>query len=170
MSKIKALLFDLGDTVIVEVEAPVDIDTTELEIIDGVRAVLEKLKSEYRLAIVSNTYDWGDEDVTKALERYDLARHFDAIVTSVDAGCNKPDEGIFRKAMRLLQVKPHETVMIGDRLDTDISGANLLGITSILIRWNERYPVVVNDDNDLPDFILGSIKELPKLISWLDEQ
>lgn len=39
----------------------------------------------------------------------------------------------FRKALKTLNAKPRETVMIGDQLFTDILGANLLGIKSILV-------------------------------------
>lgn len=58
--------------------------------------------------------------------------------------------------------------MVGDRVDTDIAGANRMGMTSVLCRWNDRYPVIVTDDEDLPDYVIGSIKELPALLSWLD--
>jgi putative hydrolase of the HAD superfamily len=59
--------------------------------------------------------------------------------------------------------------MVGDRVDTDIAGANMIGITSVLCRWNDRYPIGVNDENFLPDYVIGSMKELPVLIDWLDK-
>lgn len=170
MGRKKAVIFDLGDTIIVEVDTPVSIDETELEIIDGAREVLEKLKCRYKLAIVSNTYTWGDDEVEGALKRYGLAKYFDAIITSVDASCRKPADCIFRKALDLLDVKPHETVMIGDRVDADIAGANRIGITSILYRWNERYPAIARGEDELPDYILGTLRELPALLDRLDEQ
>ena len=170
MGRIKAVMFDLGDTIIVEADTLADIDTTEFEIIDGAMDVLETLKGQFKLAIVSNTFTWGDREITMALEGYDLAKYFDQIVTSVDADCRKPADCIFRKAMKLLNILPQETVMVGDRIDTDIVGANLMGITSILCRWNERYPAITRDEHDLPDYIISSIRELPMLLSWLNEQ
>lgn len=169
LNRIEAVIFDLGDTIIIEVDTPMDIKTTEFEIIEGIKEVLEILKEKYKLAIVSNTFTWGDKEITEALERYGLVKYFDAIVTSVDAGSRKPSDGIFRKAMKLLGVEPRETVMIGDRIDTDIAGANLLGITSILFRWNDRYPAIQKREEELPDFIIGSIGELPGLLEWIDE-
>ena len=40
----------------------------------------------------------------------------------------------FRKAMRLLGTAPSETAMVGDQIFTDVLGANLLGVYSILIQ------------------------------------
>ena len=167
--RIKAILFDLGDTLIAELDGPADVDTTEFKVLDDVAEVLQKLKSGYKLAIVSNTYSWGDKEVSGALSRKDLTRFFDAIVTSVDAGSRKPDDGIYRKALDLLDCAPKEAIMVGDRVDTDIAGANMIGMTSILCRWNERYPAEVKDDSYLPDYIIGSIDELPSLIEFLNK-
>ena len=169
VGRIKAILFDLGDTLIAELDGPADVDTTEFKVLDDVAEVLQKLKSGYKLAIVSNTYSWGDKEVSGALSRKDLTRFFDAIVTSVDAGSRKPDDGIYRKALDLLDCAPKEAIMVGDRVDTDIAGANMIGMTSILCRWNERYPAEVKDDSYLPDYIIGSIDELPSLIEFLNK-
>lgn len=169
MGRIKAILFDLGDTLIAELDGPANIDTTEYEVLAGVVDTLGRLKGRYRLAIVSNTFSWGDGDVSSALNRKDLTKFFDAIVTSVDAGSRKPDGGIYRKALDLVDCDPDEAVMVGDRVDTDIAGANMMGMTSILCRWNERYPVEVKDDSYLPDYIVGSIDELPSLIEFLNK-
>jgi putative hydrolase of the HAD superfamily len=168
MGRIKAVLFDLGDTLIAEIDGPATVDTTEYEVLTGVVDALSRLKGRFRLAIVSNTFSWGDSDVSSALNRKDLTRFFDAIITSVDAGSRKPDGGIYRKALDLLGCAPDEAVMVGDRVDTDIAGANMMGMTSILCRWNERYPVEVKDDSYLPDYIIGSIDELPSLIEFLN--
>ncbi len=39
----------------------------------------------------------------------------------------------FRKAMQMLGTAPSETAMVGDQIFTDVLGANLLGVYSILI-------------------------------------
>jgi HAD superfamily hydrolase (TIGR01662 family) len=169
LGRIKAILFDLGDTLIVELDGPANVDTTEFKVLDGVVEVLQGLKGRYKLAIVSNTFNWGDREVTGALSRKDLTRFFDAIVTSVDAGSKKPDDGIYRKVLDLLECDPEQAIMVGDRVDTDIAGANMMGITSILCRWNNRYPIDTIDEKLLPDYVIGSIRELPALIKWLDK-
>jgi len=168
MGRLKAVLFDLGDTLIAEIDGPADIDSTDFDVLDGAEEALSELKKRFKLAIVSNTLTWGDDEIVEALNRKDLTKYFDAIVTSVDADSRKPDPGIYRKALSILECAPHEAAMVGDRVDTDIAGANRIGVTSILCRWNERYPVDMTDEDDLPDYVIGSIGELPSLIAWLD--
>lgn len=46
----------------------------------------------------------------------------------------KPFAPAFRRALRMLGTRPAETAMIGDQLFTDVLGANLAGLTSILVR------------------------------------
>jgi uncharacterized protein len=43
----------------------------------------------------------------------------------------------FRRAMHLLGTSPGETAMIGDQVFTDVLGANMLGLYSILIELQE---------------------------------
>lgn len=168
MGRLKAVFFDLGDTIIAEINGPADVDNSDFDVLDGAEEVLRELGKSFKLAIVSNTLDWGDEDIARALERKNLTDYFDAIVTSVDAGSRKPDPGIYQKALRLVGCAPCEVAMLGDRVDTDIAGANRVGITSILCRWNDKYPFLASTEEDLPDFVIGSIKELPELIASID--
>jgi len=170
MGRFKGILFDLGDTLIVELDQPTDVRTTDFEVLDGVEEILTVLKQRFKLVIVSNTLTWGDAEVEFALKRKDLARFFDAIITSVDANSRKPDSGIFSKALSTIGCGPEEVIMVGDRTDTDIAGANRMGVTTVLCRWNDRYPLSLEEDESFPDYIIGSIRELPELISWLDAQ
>lgn len=170
MGRLKGILFDLGDTLIVELDQPADVRTSDFEVLEGVEETLTRLKQRFKLVIVSNTLSWGDAEVELALNRKDLAKFFDAIITSVDANSRKPDPGIFLKALSIIGCKPEEVIMVGDRTDTDIAGANRVGVTTVLCRWNNRYPLTLGDDESFPDFIIGSIGELPELIAWLDAQ
>ena len=45
----------------------------------------------------------------------------------------KPAPTMFRIAATMLQVDPAQTLVIGDRLDTDIAGANAAGMPSVLV-------------------------------------
>ncbi len=46
----------------------------------------------------------------------------------------KPFSFGFRRALRILGTPPSATAMVGDQLFTDVLGANLAGLTSILVR------------------------------------
>jgi uncharacterized protein len=45
----------------------------------------------------------------------------------------KPSLTAFRRGLKLLGAPAHETAMIGDQLFTDVLGANLAGMTSVLV-------------------------------------
>lgn len=60
-----------------------------------------------------------------------LDRFVDLVVTSEEAGCEKPHPFIFDLALRKLKCSRAEVCMIGDNFNKDIQGANRLGIKSI---------------------------------------
>jgi 4-nitrophenyl phosphatase len=63
-----------------------------------------------------------------------------AILAAIEAATDvaplivgKPQPAIFELALEKLRTEAHETVMIGDRLDTDIVGAHHVGLITILV-------------------------------------
>ncbi len=108
-------------------------------IYDDTFETLTLLRSKYRLLLLTNgTPDLQQEKVDSVPE---LASFFEHIVISGNFGEGKPSESIFRHAIDLLEIKPHEAVMVGDNLYTDILGANRSGIQSIWInRSNASRP------------------------------
>lgn len=62
-----------------------------------------------------------------------LAPLLDFIVTSTDAGAEKPDPAIFQLALRKAEVNPNEAVFVGDVYAVDILGSEAVGMTGILI-------------------------------------
>jgi putative hydrolase of the HAD superfamily len=165
---IKAVLFDLGDTLIVE-ESVGGRHLWEAtpQKVPYVDEVLQELKQYYKLGIVTNTLTSREQHVRVALRKIGLEQFFDVILTSVDVGYDKPDEKIFLKALRALKVQPEEAVMVGNRISTDILGANKVGIKTILFRWNQRYPEKPRSPAEQPTYTISSLRELPKVLSKL---
>jgi putative hydrolase of the HAD superfamily len=60
--------------------------------------------------------------------KLDLGRFIDFLVSSEEAGIEKPGSYMFELAMEKLGVKPEECIMIGDSEEKDIKGAEVLGI------------------------------------------
>jgi putative hydrolase of the HAD superfamily len=163
---IRAILFDLGDTLVREESAGDKHMATasELEKVPFVDEVLQQLKGKYKLGVVTNTSVSKEEDIRNALRRIELVEYFDVIVTSVDIGHDKPEEEIFRTALRRLGVKPAEAVMVGNRIKTDILGANRLGITTVHFKWNDRYPEEVESPLEKPDYAINSFGDLLNIL------
>ena len=97
----------------------------EAHLIEGVAEMLSDL-ADCRLAIVTN----GFKDVQfSRIGRSVLNNTFEAIITSEEANCQKPQTDIFEYACKLLNVTDKSRVlMIGDSLSSDILGGNNFGI------------------------------------------
>ena len=98
--------------------------------------IFQKLKErKVVLGVISN---W-DSRLTSTLKNLKLADHFNFILSSAEVGSAKPDKKIFREALRLSGVKPHEACHIGDEVKTDFYGARNLGIHSILLDRQNKF-------------------------------
>lgn len=163
---IRAIFFDLGDTLISEEatdskhlpEAPL----TKLPYLDDVLVELER--KGFKLGVITNTVTSREEDVRVALRKIGIERYFDLILTSVDVGHKKPDERIFMTALRRLRVKPYEAVMVGNQIGTDIVGGNRVGMKTVLFKWNRRYNERITLPEEQPTRIIKSLRELPLVI------
>lgn len=166
---IKAILFDLGDTLITE-ESVGDGHTPDakLEKVPHVNDVLRGLKTKYKLAVVTNTSTSTERDIRFALRKIGIERYFDVVVTSVDVGHEKPDQEIFCEVLKRLGVRAEESVMVGNRIKTDVLGANKLGITSIYFKWNDRYEEEVTSLLESPDHTITSLRQLPSVIDDIE--
>ncbi|MDP2175499.1 MAG: HAD family hydrolase [Bacteroidota bacterium] len=65
--------------------------------------------------------------------KLDLGRYIDFLVSSEEAGIEKPGAYMFELAMKKLGVKAEECIMIGDSEEKDIKGAEALGIKAYLV-------------------------------------
>jgi HAD superfamily hydrolase (TIGR01549 family) len=66
----------------------------------------------------------------RKVSRLNLSRHADHMVTSEEAGCEKPHPFMFQLALQKLNLQANEVCMIGDSFKKDIEGAARLGIHS----------------------------------------
>ena len=87
-----------------------------------------------------------------------LESHLDFVVTSEEAGVDKPGPEIFLTALEKAGVTASEAVHVGDQYDLDVAGARGVGISPILIDRYNLYPEV----SDCP-----RISTLPEVTSYL---
>ena len=67
-----------------------------------------------------------------------IADMFDAVVGLEDTGKTKPSRLPFRRALKLLRVRPSEAMHVGDWRDRDILGANRTGMKTCFARYGEN--------------------------------
>jgi len=154
------VFFDAGNTLLVE-EPGKHLWEMVITPIPNVLEVLAALKRRYRLGVISNTVGSGDAELIEALDKAGIRRLIDALVTSRDFGKAKPDPAIYAEGARRLGVPLNETVMVGDRLDTDVAGALNAGIPGIWL----RHPGAIAIPGIAPSHIIDGLAELP---AWLD--
>ena len=89
------------------------------------------LKSKgYHLGVISNGItikQW------EKLIRLGLHHFFDEVITSEEAGVEKPDERIFKQALDRMGCKAENSIMIGNKFSEDIIGAINSGMYAILV-------------------------------------
>jgi len=121
--------------------------------------VLDKLRGRYKLLLLTN----GSPDLQreKLAGVPELAPYFDHIIISGEFGKGKPASDIFLHALTMLGIEPEDGIMVGDKLTTDILGANTIGMTSV---WINRHGAVRTDDI-VPTH---EIKHLEELLELLD--
>jgi 4-nitrophenyl phosphatase len=78
----------------------------------------------------------------------------------------KPNHFMFELGMKKMGVKPHETAMLGDRLETDILGGQKAGMKTILVETGVDHTESVISKGIQPDLIVNNLNELVK--SWSD--
>ncbi|MEM4282649.1 MAG: HAD family hydrolase [Candidatus Woesearchaeota archaeon] len=116
-------------------------------------AVLEELKTKgLKIGLISNADCFSIEPL---LERFDLAKYFDAMHLSWQTGFLKTNPKSFEILLRQLGVSKDETLMVGDSLETDIEGARKAGIRAILIdrKGKRDYPNKIGNLNELMRFL-----------------
>ena len=95
---------------------------------DGAIEVLEYLKPNYHLHIITNGFHFVQD---KKLKNSNIEHFFQTVTNSEMAGVKKPHPTIFEHALQLAKAEKEESVMIGDSLDADIEGALNFGIDAI---------------------------------------
>jgi 2-haloalkanoic acid dehalogenase type II len=91
------------------------------------KPVLTKLKSRFKLAIVTNM----DTDLFRSTR---LPIEFDGAVTSEMAGVYKPHPGIFDYALKAFPCERSELLWVGTAIWADVVGARLAGLPVVWIK------------------------------------
>ena len=105
------------------------------KLIPGTVEILEYLSDKYSLHIITN----GFKEVQYIkIERSGINKFFDKIITSEEAGCNKPNKDIFLYALKKTQALATNSLMIGDDLEVDILGARNAGIDQLYLNFEKN--------------------------------
>lgn len=133
---------------------------TRQRLLPGARELMTELASTHLLALLTN----GAPDLQREkIAASGLESFFQAIAVSGEHGIGKPKPEIFHRLLKELGVTPNESIMVGNSLERDISGARNAGIRSIWI----RVPGSEEQADVMPDHTIISLAEIPAILSGI---
>lgn len=107
-------------------------DTFQYKLFDETVEVLESLKHEYQLTVLSNataSLDW-------AFDYLDIRKYFDEVIISSYEKCEKPDMQIYEIALKKIGKKPEQCIFIDDKVE-NVEAAKSLGILGFHLDRNQ---------------------------------
>ncbi|NMM61707.1 noncanonical pyrimidine nucleotidase, YjjG family [Clostridium sp. P21] len=121
-------------------------------------SLVENLHKSYKLSIVTN----GLTDVqNKRIRKSTIAKYFQDIVISEEAGVSKPDSKIFELALNNLKHTDKSKVLIvGDSLTSDIQGGINSGIDTCWLNSNK----IANTTKFKPTYEISNLMELKDIL------
>ncbi|HTS35801.1 MAG TPA: HAD family hydrolase [Candidatus Solibacter sp.] len=123
------------------------------QILPGTREALERIASEYAIAVISN----ADGRIDAVLRRCGIAECFVSITDSGIVGHEKPHPAIFEAALRGMKADPGESLYVGDVYSVDYVGARNAGMDAVLFDVAGAYR-----EREFP-----RVKSLEELEAWL---
>lgn len=130
-------------------------------LIPGARRVLDTVSRGHDLGLVTS----GDNDrVARQLREFRLTRLFSARVCSGDTLKKKPHPAPLRLALKKMELEPRCCVYVGDA-PQDVEMARSAGVLAIGVLG--PYPTERRLRAARPEFLLGSLEELPDVLNRL---
>ncbi|TYA13584.1 HAD family hydrolase [Paenibacillus faecis] len=121
--------------------------------------ILDELKGKVKLLLLTNGCPALQQEKLDGVP--ELSPYFDEVIISGSFGKGKPDPAIFRHALELLGVEPQESLMVGDKLTTDICGGLSVGMVTVWVNRHGRS----RTDEIVPDYEIKHLAELHDIIA-----
>jgi HAD superfamily hydrolase (TIGR01549 family) len=129
----------------------------------GAKEAVERLSESYQLALAGNQLI----QAKKFLDSQGILQHFQFSFVSEEMEASKPDPLFFQIILSHLSIQPDEAIMVGDRLDSDIYPAKLLGIKTIRVLAGPYALQEPQTPFHEPDTTISSIADLPQAVERL---
>jgi HAD superfamily hydrolase (TIGR01662 family) len=128
------------------------------ELYDEVPDVLRELSAAgMRIGLISNSH----RCLASFQSHFELQGLITATVSSSEHGFMKPHPSIFSAALQLVDVEPHDAIMVGDSLRHDVEGAMRAGMRAVLLHRGDS-PTTGAEELGVP--VIRTLRELPRLV------
>ncbi|WP_123533545.1 HAD family hydrolase [Halosimplex salinum] len=124
---------------------------------EGVGETLTDLGETHALGVVTN----GEPAMQDPkLDAIDIRERFDTVVYAGIDTPAKPATAPFERALADLDATPAEAVFVGNSIETDITGANRAGLTSVWIPLDRDAGASPETDRERPDHRVDDVTAL----------
>jgi putative hydrolase of the HAD superfamily len=136
------------------------ISRLRLELYPDVKSVLEELRTDFSLAVVSDGQSaWAMPEMqTTGIDSY-----FAPIIISGDHGFRKPDPRLFQEVLDGIGAEPKEVLFIGNDMYRDVFGARQLGMKTVFFASNQGHQYMEGVE---PDYVIYRFSELREAIKF----
>jgi len=133
----------------------------QTEYFDGVPEMLEELKADYKLGVITNYMD--GPTCREVFRRLGYDGIFNSLVVSKELGYLKPAQILFETALSETVSRPENCVMVGDTYAADVVGGNLAGMKTVLVDiYNTQH-----DHYGEASAVIKHISEFPEALRGL---
>ncbi len=119
--------------------------------------LIELMKMGLKLAVVS---DAPSKEAWLRLSYINFQHFFDVVITYDETRERKPSPVPFNMALKELDLKADECLMIGDWAERDMVGAKSVGMKTVFARYGDTF----NTINPESDYDINSISELVEIV------
>lgn len=77
----------------------------------------------------------------------------------------KPSRDFYRLALSHLGLPPHQAAMVGDDWESDIGGAQTVGLRTVLVQTGKYQPEDENNLDPQPDGVIDGLSRLPEILA-----
>lgn len=130
----------------------------------AVPQMLQKLRKDHKLVLITSGIRARQERKLRLLK---LKGFFDLVLFH-DVEMDSSKQEFFVEALQRLSLKPHEILVVGDRIHSEIKIGNELGMTTVRVlkgRFKELKP---SSDLEEADFVVKGVSELLPVLRGVD--
>lgn len=117
---------------------------------DALPTLIDLTARKIPIGLVTNALR---NDYEQILHRLKIEPYFDVIVGTDDCRAAKPDPRIFRFVLEKLNLKPSETIFIGDDVRRDYEGSKRAGMKPLLINRYRNRPEDIESISKLTEIL-----------------
>lgn len=101
----------------------------------------------------------GGEDMYQEVDRLNIKKYFTDILFKE----GEKEVETFRQYVN--EKQPKSTLLIGDRVRSELEVGNILGATTVWVKQGQFATEEPKNEDQKPDFTVGSLNEVSKIIS-----